>query len=119
MQLKVYKCECCKKETIDFFEEHGWIHIDCSGLIITDGKRHIKTPIIRRFTELIKTPTDFNNVLDFCSLKCFVKWLFLSIQTDHENDYSKHEFFKKAVKTLVDDEYLREIIIDCLKSENL
>lgn len=119
MRIINYKCDYCEKAVEDFCSEKGWIHIDECNLKIADGRTEFESPIINRFTELISVPIEFKGGLDFCSLACFVKWLFLSKDTDYRKDYDKISFLKEAIRLLVNDKDLKEIITDCLKLENL
>jgi len=77
MKLTVYKCDWCGKTVENFYDVKGWVHVEDDALTIADGTRDCK---LERYTTKICC-SDKNQSLDFCSIDCFLKWLFLSKET--------------------------------------
>ena len=130
MKIEIYKCNYCGKEIKGaYLNERGWIHIDKDGLSVSGGKAGGHKGVLARLSVSVVVPEidagmlDFYDVntepLDFCCLGCFVKWLFLSEETECSKDVDKVSLLKEAIRSLLNDKDLKEIIIDCLKSENL
>jgi len=117
MKIEVYRCENCGKETKDYYKEKGWIHIDTCGLVITNGRTKEGHAITNRFTNLIFS-SEYTSGFDFCSLRCFIRWLYLSKDTDNRKDYDKNSFLKEAIKSIVEDEFLKRLVMDCLDLES-
>ena len=76
MKADIYICDWCKKETKEHYTENGWITIDKSGFHVSDNNElKIYTPsIITQYSDL-----------HFCSIYCFLAWLFLSKENQNKN----------------------------------
>ena len=68
MEKRINVCDICGKEVRNVYKEHGWVNISKNGIKIIDtGDDLYKTDILTRSE---------NFVIDFCSLKCFLIYLF-------------------------------------------
>lgn len=98
MKKEVYICNSCGKGTPDFYNERGWIHIDKRKFVVAnerdiDGHAH---PF--RYTNTLITK--HGSGLDFCSIKCFIEWMFFNPQTRNRDTTIKDEekrFFSRHV----------------------
>jgi len=101
MKLEVYKCDNCGKTTYDAYAEKYWIIFDNCGAHVTNGRIEGRNNIERYFKSLkFVLDSDTNDSLDFCSLKCFLEWLFLSDNTSN-NRYSTMEERKKFMQEML------------------
>jgi len=80
MEIRCYKCESCGKVVYDLYEEGGWIFWDDNGFRITFGRQDDGIARLFRYISDIKLQ---NNRIDFCSISCMLKFLF--IQGSHYN----------------------------------
>lgn len=116
MKITTYKCDYCGKETKDYYAEKGWIHIDEDKLVVTNGRTKEGKAIINSMSVLI---TFYGNSADFCSLSCLIKWLFLSKEINHGDDkIDRVSLLRNQISSLTKDDFLKGIIMECLKSEN-
>jgi len=104
MKLEVHKCNNCGKISHDFYAEKGWIIFDDFGVHITNGRAEGRASAERYF-KLLKFVRDSDS-LDFCSLKCFLEWLFLS-NTTSNNQHSTIEERKKFMQKILKNSRLK------------
>jgi len=117
MKIEIYKCDYCEKEIDkDYLSKKGWISINENGLGISSGVRENKSILIRLAASVVVSGTH-TRTLDFCCLNCFVKWLFLSKETECNTSIDKVSLLKDALMSLVKDDYLGKLIVECLKSK--
>lgn len=75
MKREINSCEVCEKETKDYYEEIGWIHLDEDGICITGGREKDEGMAnVLFYNNLIKAKK--GQVLDFCSIACFLNYIF-------------------------------------------
>jgi len=99
MKVRGRRCNNCDKITYDVFAEKGWILIDDSGTRITNGRNEDGVVNIEVcFTSLKYTLT--HDSLDFCSLRCFLEWVFLSDDTSNKRAPLKErrEFMQEMLR---------------------
>jgi len=98
MKVEGHRCNQCNKYTLDVYAEKGWIFIDDYGIHITNGRKKDGESKIEVFFSQLKYYVDKES-LDFCSLKCFLNWLFLSDSTT--NRYSSTKARKRFMKEIL------------------
>ena len=102
MKFTGHKCDFCKKSTEDVYTEKGWIFIDKLGFHVTNGRKEGDKGEAR--VMIFYSPLHFtlgDNSLDFCSLKCFLDWLFLSDTTSNMKSSTleeRHKFMKEILR---------------------
>jgi len=96
MRFEGHTCNNCNKATHDIYAEKGWIFFDKNGTHITNGRTEGRANTEVYFTLLQFT---LNDSLDFCSLRCFLEWLFLSDDTN--NKHSAMEERKKFMREML------------------
>jgi len=116
MKIEIYKCDYCGKEIDeDYLSKKGWISINEDGLSISGGKTGEHEGILIRLAVLVTVPESYTRTLDFCCLNCFVKWLFLSEETECNTSVDKISLLKDALMSLVKDDYLGKLIAECFE----
>lgn len=80
MKSLIFVCNRCGSETKDYRNETGWIHIGNEGILIAGGDGwRAGANMAFRYTSSIKTGG--SDSLDFCSIKCFIEWLYTDEHT--------------------------------------
>ena len=74
-----YICNHCGKATYMYRQEIGWIHIGDYGIQITDEEYPDGSSNVQRFTSVLLSTAEGG--LDFCSIECFIQWLYFSDET--------------------------------------
>lgn len=75
MKIEKRACECCKRETLDYYNEIGWIEM---GDVQYDGHIRIHISRGRQKDGPAKSGGYWGGrkePLDFCGIDCLVKWL--------------------------------------------
>ena len=103
MLIKEYKCDWCGKTTPDYGMEPGWIHINNHNLKISNSDKYA------RLTSLIRT-NDMITKLDFCSLQCFMLWLYLSQDTSPTNTEHTDEDVQLLKQQIANIQYIDDRI---------
>lgn len=84
MMRLIFVCNRCGSETTDYKKETGWIHISSKGLLVAgDDDWRAMTGVSFRYTSSIRTSDD--DSIDFCSIKCFIEWLYTGEHTRNTN----------------------------------
>ena len=96
MRKDIDVCDYCGKRTDDYYAEIGWIHIGEDSITVTNGRNPNGVATPERYTRGLTSPRG----IDFCSVQCFLKWLYLSDETrgkgsDKETDEQCVKFAKK------------------------
>ncbi len=114
MKVAFSKCNFCGKYTEKYKDKFGWIRITNSHFEISGNKKidsNSKYNISIRVLYDCLITSDNDKQLDFCSLSCFIKWLYLSEETDTKfYKEVKEEIFEKICKELIADlqKYLKK-----------
>jgi len=104
MKFKGRICNNCQKSTKDVYAEKGWIFFDERGTHVTDGRLEGQSIVKVYFAPLKFALSD--DSLDFCSLKCFLEWLFLS-EIASNNKHSTIEERKKFMQEILEKSKLK------------
>jgi len=102
MKVEGRQCNHCNKYTSDVYMEKGWIFFDSYGVHVTNGREGGDSGEAN--VEVLFSLLQYTlgkDSLDFCSLKCFLNWLFLSDKTNNKrSSLSERERFMKEVLKL-------------------
>lgn len=78
MKVEMYKCNYCHKTVEDQYAEIGWIQIyDGLHFHITNGRKKDGVANTERFYS-------GTSQLDFCSITCFLQWIYMADDTNNK-----------------------------------
>lgn len=86
METTINKCNNCGKISEDVYSEIGWIKFRKEGgipLSIYNGRKSDGAANTERYYR-------GHDNFDFCSLECFLRWLYLSKNTENKGDLTDY-----------------------------
>lgn len=66
--ISMDRCEMCKKTAEDRYIHKGWIHVEGDHSIAISIRRDVNGQAKSRYMR-------HSGSTDFCSIKCFLKWI--------------------------------------------
>ena len=105
MKVEMYKCNYCGKTVEDYYNKIGWISIfDGLHFHITNGRKKDGVANTERFYS-------GTSQLDFCSITCFLQWLYTSKNTDNKSKFKEEEENNRVIFYQQIDEEIRSLKI--------